>query len=250
MPLSNKGPNREYTFMAIYLMHMFEEDARNIAMEMLKSAKFDLPNNMKSLAEYLGKYGLSDRAITYFTKHGEGNKFRIKRTFGEALDFQNESVKELHDALTDLVEIWIRQSYPNNYLAQQLISGDVAHFPSSQARLKRLGGSLAPGNVGLVGTQFQTPKTFKVAVMEELQGNIFSALEEFEKTGKYSVRNGISPVDVLDGSAFMLPERLEMLQRIFGEAAKPTSLVKSAYYGTTEKEVTMIKSNTTVLTDA
>lgn len=48
----------------------------------------------------------------------------------------------------------------------------------------------------------------------------------------------------------MLPERLEMLQRMFGEASQPTSLVKSAHYEIREKEIIMVKSNTTVLSKA
>ncbi len=244
--------DKEYKVMAEYLMVMFEEDAATIAKEMLMASKFDLPGNMQTLTKHLGEYGLSQEAINYFDRGGdrEGDSFRIKRTYGEALNFESPDVIALHNALTDIVKLWLRHAYPHNYLAQQLISGDVAHTKSSQDRLKRLGGSHAPGSVGLISSDFHAPKTFKTAVIEDLQGDMFSALEEFEKTGKYPVKDGVSPFDAHDGSAFMLPERLEMLQRMFGEASQPTSLIKSAHYEIREKEIIMVKSNTTVLSKA
>lgn len=244
--------DKEYKVMAEYLMVMFEEDAAAIAKEMLMASKFDLPGNMQTLTKHLGEYGLSQEAINYFDRGGdrEGDSFRIKRTYGEALNFESPDVIALHNALTDIVKLWLRHAYPHNYLAQQLISGDVAHTKSSQDRLKRLGGSHAPGSVGLVSSDFHAPKTFKVAVMEELQGDMFSALAEFEKLGKYPVKDGVSHFNAHDGSAFMLPERLEMVQRMFGEASQPTSLVKSAHYEIREKEIIMVKSNTTVLSKA
>ncbi|NOJ28737.1 MAG: hypothetical protein DA328_01040, partial [Nitrososphaeraceae archaeon] len=244
--------DKEYKVMAEYLMVMFEEDAAAIAKEMLMASKFDLPGNMQTLTKHLGKYGLSQEAINYFDRGGDrdGDAFRIKRTYGEALNFESPDVIALHNALTDIVKLWLRHAYPHNYLAQQLISGDVAHTKSSQDRLKRLGGSHAPGSVGLISSDFHVPKTFKTAVIEELQGDMFSALAEFEKLGKYPVKDGVSPFNALDGSAFMLPERLEMLQRMFGEASQPTSLVKSAHYEIREKEIILVKSNTTVLSKA
>jgi hypothetical protein len=244
--------DKEYKVMAEYLMVMFEEDAATSAKEMLMSSKFDLPGNMQTLTKHLGEYGLSQEAINYFDRGGdrEGDSFRIKRTYGEALNFESPDVIALHNALTDIVKLWLRHAYPHNYLAQQLISGDVAHTKSSQDRLKRLGGSHAPGSVGLISSDFHAPKTFKTAVIEELQGDMFSALAEFEKTGKYPVKDGVSHFNAHDGSAFMLPERLEMLQRMFGEASQPTSLVKSAHYEIREKEILMVKSNTTVLSKA
>lgn len=178
--------------MAEYLMVMFEEDAAAIAKEMLMASKFDLPGNMQTLTKHLEEYGLSQEAINYFDRGGdrEGDSFRIKRTYGEALNFESSDVIALHNALTDIVKLWLRHAYPHNYLAQQLISGDVAHTKSSQDRLKRLGGSHAPGSVGLISSDFHAPKTYKVAVIEELQGDMFSALAEFENLGNTLLKMG------------------------------------------------------------
>ncbi len=228
------------------MLEFLSEDSTTLAKNMIKLG-VALPEDLIVRAKTLSTYLKKDTIDILENYEDQGSKkFKGPNVFDE--DFSINNHKRLVKALADLVNIWSQNNYVNSYFLSQVLLGDTAYFKNSMARIKRSGGAAAPGNRGVVNPALGIPEKIRAvvitdAVMDIKDNPLFTNIPEYRgKSGNFKYT---------DGATFILPERFDMLERMFSFDKSLGGLIKSAYYSIhAEGMPLMLKNSIVVLSDA
>jgi hypothetical protein len=217
----------DYAVLAKLLKQEVEKDAVATTTQMLE-ARMKLPGNFWHIAKLL-KNNFSrevQEIIEKYTVLQDIRDFKISYDYEKGFNFSairdsNSLEHDIYKTLNAMNAHWGAQHYVHNYFITQLLSGDVAHFPSAFAHIKRMGGVGAPGSRGIVNTHVGVPRHVPVGMITEPEGNIYANAEGkedretslFKDIPEYDYSN--ATIDIMDGNALMLPERLEQLEAMF-----------------------------------